>query len=292
MPISGGGVGPIKRVSASGMPVKKISSGGSLLWSASIPRQGVLKQGTQQLSQNAWEKVVGFKADPAFPDTDIAAAVAANGLSVGGPVSFVVDATMATTSGANQTRGVQVRGNGLVLGEKLDGNSTNHRTVRVVVPDGAGETLLELYALAGSSITSYRVLAADTTKLSYRRGSYYELLNPATFVQGQITEAPVTPNDVAEWPRVPGSGIWLEAGTYELIWNLYTTSWGIYWSVGCRVGGDENQVIAGSANSNSWNRPTQTITVPTAQYVMPTVQANGSEVNLPAGNLNLFIVKT
>lgn len=290
MPISFPGVGAIKRVSAGGMPIKKISSGGALLWSASIPRQGALKQGTQQLSQNVWEKVVGFKIDPAYPDTDIAAAVAANGLLVGGRTSFVAEATMTTTSGANQSRGVRIRGTGLVLGTTESTSSTESRAVKVVVPDGT-DVLLELYALAGSSITSYRVLAADTTKLSYRRGSYYELLNATTFVQGQITEAPVTPNIAAEWPRVPGSGIWLEAGTYELLWNIFTTGWGMYWSLGCRVGAEENQSMVVGASTNSWNRLEQTITVPTAQYVMPTVQANGSEVNLPAGNLNLFISK-
>ncbi len=76
-----------------------------------------------------------------------------------------------------------------------------------------------------------------------------------SLVRDQTTEATLTANAATEWPRVPGSGIYLEAGTYELIWNLYTVGWGAYWSVGCRVGAEQNQVIAGSANSNSWNRP-------------------------------------
>ncbi|TRC07051.1 hypothetical protein, partial [Mannheimia haemolytica] len=58
------GVGQIKKASAGGMAVKKISSGGAVLWSSSIPRQGVLKSGTQQLPQNSYEKVTGFKIDP------------------------------------------------------------------------------------------------------------------------------------------------------------------------------------------------------------------------------------
>ncbi|MBM4468151.1 hypothetical protein GS502_01270 [Rhodococcus hoagii] len=289
--ISFPGVGQIKKASAGGMAVKKISSGGAVLWSSSIPRQGVLKSGTQQLSQNTYEKVTGFKIDPEFPDTDIAAAAAANGLLVSGRAAFVAEGTMATSSTANQSRGVQIRGSGTVLSTTDGTSATGSRTAKVVVPDGT-DVLLELYASAGSSITSYRVLAADTTKLSYRTGGYYEQLTPVTLLQNQITEATLTANAATEWPRVPGSGIFLEAGTYELIWNLYSVGWGVNWSVGCRVGAEQNQVIAGSANSNSWNRPVQTITVPAAQFVMPTVKAgSSSDLTIDAGRLNLFISK-
>ncbi|MBM4626647.1 hypothetical protein GS453_14770 [Rhodococcus hoagii] len=289
--ISFPGVGQVKKASAGGMAVKKISSGGAVLWSSSIPRQGVLKSGTQQLSQNNYEKVTGFKIDPEFPDTDLAAAAAANGLLVSGRAAFVAEGTMATSSTANQSRGVQIRGSGTVLATTDGTSATGSRTAKVVVPDGT-DVLLELYASAGSSITSYRVLAADTTKLSYRTGGYYEQLTPVTLLQNQITEATLTANAATEWPRVPGSGIFLEAGTYELIWNLYSVGWGVNWSVGCSVGAEQNQVIAGSANSNSWNRPVQTITVPAAQFVMPTVKAgSSSDLTIDAGRLNLFISK-
>lgn len=287
--ISSPGVGLIKKVSAGGMVVKKISSGGAVLWTSSPPRQGVLKSGTQQLSQNSYEKVTGFKIDPAFPETDIAAAVAANGLLVGGRSAFVAEGTMATSSSANQNRGVQIRGSGTVLGTTDGTSATDSRTVKVVVPDGT-DVLLELYASAGSSISSYRVVAADTTKLSYRTGGYYQQLTAATFSRDQITEATLTPNAATEWPRVPGSGIYLEAGTYELIWNLYSTGWGVYWTVGCRVGASENGVIAGASSSNVWNRVTQTITVPSAQFVLPTVKTtNSNDLTLEAGRLTLFI---
>lgn len=289
--ISFPGVGQIKKASAGGMAVKKISSGGAVLWSSSIPRQGVLKSGTQQLSQNNYEKVTGFKIDPEFPDTDIAAAAAANGLLVSGRAAFVAEGTMATSSTANQSRGVQIRGSGTVLSTTDGTSATGSRTAKVVVPDGT-DVLLELYASAGSSITSYRVLAADTTKLSYRTGGYYEQLTPVSLVRDQITEATLTANAATEWPRVPGSGIYLEAGTYELIWNLYSVGWGAYWSVGCRVGAEQNQVVAGAASSNSWNRPVQTITVPSAQFVMPTVKAgSSSDLTIDAGRLNVFIAK-
>uniref|UniRef100_UPI000AF4B8B1 hypothetical protein n=1 Tax=Rhodococcus hoagii TaxID=43767 RepID=UPI000AF4B8B1 len=208
---------------------------------------------------------------------------------VSGRAAFVAEGTMATSSTANQSRGVQLRGSGTVLSTTDGTSATSSRTAKVVVPDGT-DVLLELYASAGSSISSYRVLAADTTKLSYRTGGYYEQLTPVSLVRDQTTEATLTANAATEWPRVPGSGIYLEAGTYELIWNLYTVGWGAYWSVGCRVGAEQNQVIAGSANSNSWNRPVQTITVPSAQFVMPTVKAgSSSDLTIDAGRLNLFI---
>ncbi|NKS97510.1 hypothetical protein GS498_09865 [Rhodococcus hoagii] len=289
--ISVPGVGQIKKVGAGGMVVKRISSGGAVLWTSSPPRQGVLKSGTQQLPQNNYEKVTGFKIDPEFPDTDIAAAAAANGLLVSGRAAFVAEGTMATSSSANQSRGVQIRGGGAVLGTADGTSATSSRTAKVVVPDGT-DVLLELYASAGSSITSYRILAADTTKLSYRTGGYYEQLAPLTLARDQITEAILTANAATEWPRVAGSGIFLEAGTYELIWGLYTVGWGAYWSVGCRVGDEPNQVVAGAASSNSWNRPVQTITVPSAQFVVPTVRSsNSSDLTIDAGRLNLFISK-
>ncbi|NKU16262.1 hypothetical protein GS928_24810 [Rhodococcus hoagii] len=104
---------------------------------------------------------------------------------------------MATSSTANQSRGVQIRGSGTVLSTTDGTSATGSRTAKVVVPDGT-DVLLELYASAGSSITSYRVLAADTTKLSYRTGGYYEQLTPVTLLQNQITEATLTANAATE----------------------------------------------------------------------------------------------
>ncbi len=289
--ISFPGVGQIKKVGAGGMAVKKISSGGAVLWTSSIPRQGVLKSGTQQLSQNTYEKVTGFKIDPAFPDTDVAAAQAANGLLVSGRASFVATGVMTTSGSTSITRGVRVLGNGSTLGEYSAGGSSSTREVTVVVPDGT-DTLLELHALVSSTSASNRVLVADATGLMYRTGSYYEQLVDATFTRNTITEATLTPNTLAEWPHVPGSGIYLEAGAYQLIWGLYSVGWGTDWQVGARFGGAENQQLILGTSGNSWNRVVQTITVPSPQYVMPTVATSSNTYqSILANRLNLFISK-
>lgn len=262
-----------------------------VVWVNTIARQGILKNGTQTLAaSNVWEKVTGFKLDAVYPDTDTAAP-ASNGLFVSGRASFVATGTITTGTTTSLTRGVRVVGNGSVLGETLVGNTSSTREVIAVVTDGT-DTQLELHALVNSTGASNRILNADTTGLMYRTGSYYDLLADMPVTRNTLLEATLTPSDLAEWPRVPGSGIYLEAGTYQFIWNLYSPGWGTDWSIGVRIGSTENSQIFLGTTSNAWNRIIQTLTVPTAQYVTPTVTTSASGyTSILAGRLNLFVSK-
>lgn len=288
--ISFPGIGQIKKVSAGGGAIKKISSGGALLWASTLPRQGLLKSGTQQLANATWEKVTGFRVDPAYPDTD-PAAPAGNSLFVSGRASFIAQAFMTTGTSTSLTRGVRITGNGATLAETLTSGTSSSRDTLAVVPDGT-DTLLEMYAQVNSTTASNRVLQPDTTTMVYRTGSYYDLLSDLTGLQRNVwAEAPLTPNELAEWPRVPSSGIMLDPGLYHLVWNLYSPGWGTDWAVGARLGTDDsNWAPVLGTTSNSWNTTVQLVNVPSRQYLTPIVRSSSSSyLSLAAGRLNLFI---
>ncbi|ADD80792.1 gp006 [Rhodococcus phage ReqiDocB7] len=273
--------------------IKKIVQGtGSAiatLWQNTIPFQMIVKSGTQQLGNGTWEKITGWSINPAYTETEIVN----DALVVAGRASFIIEATVTYSGTSSSSKGCRVVGWGNVtIVETSVSNSNTARSVSFVMPD-ATDTTLELYGMYGSSITSNRVVQAGSTNLSVRVGSYYEqMVTVDYYTSGAQTEAVLEPNAVAEWPRVPGQGIFLKAGTYTLNWQLYSTGWGTDWRVACDVGGTLNEAMVLGTSGNTWNLISQTITVPSDMYVMPKVRSTSSSYKtLGPNQLNLFISK-
>ncbi|RVW06213.1 hypothetical protein [Rhodococcus spongiicola] len=257
-----------------------------------ITAQGLLKDGTQQLGSETWQKVLGWRLDPAFPDTD-PTSPSTSGLVIPGHASFMVTG-IATTTNSNVTEsnrdarivdGASAEAFTLQGLVRREGATTE---VAAIIPGGTDQRIA-MQAYISSSLSSSRVLAADMTKLSYRLGSYYESqedVEVTTSGDAPVNVAPI--NSLAQWPTAAGSGILLPAGTYQV-------TWGVLWPFQSRgrfpVGANENEVYLHYIGDSDYGISTQTVSVPSETYVLPTLRADTFPMRVQAGEMFLLISK-
>lgn len=135
MPISGGGVGAIKRVSAGGMPIKKISSGGSLLWTAfSLPARVSKASPDQVIPKDAWTTVTGWEKAAGFDGE-----ATASGMLITGAATVDISVSVTIAASVAALRGMRVMLNGVEAATPaaiVTGTVITQTIEDVVVADG------------------------------------------------------------------------------------------------------------------------------------------------------------
>lgn len=109
MPISVPEVGPIKKVSADGMAVKKVSSGGNLLWAAfSLPARVSKTSPNQVIPKDVWTTITGWEKAAGFDGEPTA-----NGMLITGAATIDISVSVTIEASVAALRGMRVMHNGV-----------------------------------------------------------------------------------------------------------------------------------------------------------------------------------